>query len=67
MTRTPEMRAEASLAQRASQGWECQTPSCPVSIHMLFQSTIFWNYQRKEGRERLGWEDGMGECVWMCT
>lgn len=66
MTRAPEMCVEASLAQQARQDWECQTPSHSVSLHMLFQSTIFRMIRdRKNVRDWAGLKR-IGESVWMC-
>lgn len=66
MTRNPEMCVAASLAQQARHGWDSQTPSGSVSLHMLFQSTIFRMIRdRKKVRSWGGkkeWQK-VNECV----
>lgn len=54
MTRTPEMCVEASLAQQARHGWECQTPSRSVSSPALIQSTIFRIMKQRKNVLELG-------------
>lgn len=68
MTRTLEMCVEASLARQARHGWECQTPSRSVSLHMLFQSTISGIIREKKNiRDWAGkkeWERCVSMCIW---